>query len=42
MGKQKIGRRPFISMTAAGLVAAPAIASAQSDWPSRQIRIVIP
>ena len=42
MGKQGIGRRPFISMSVAGLVAAPAIASAQSDWPSRQIRVVIP
>ncbi len=31
-------RRSFIG----GLVAAPAIASAQSDWPNKQIRIVIP
>jgi tripartite-type tricarboxylate transporter receptor subunit TctC len=42
MGKLGIGRRPFISMSVAGLVAAPAIASAQNDWPSRQIRVVIP
>ncbi|MBN9514659.1 MAG: tripartite tricarboxylate transporter substrate binding protein [Alphaproteobacteria bacterium] len=42
MGKQGIGRRPFISTSVAGLVAAPAIASAQSEWPSRQIRVVIP
>lgn len=42
MGKQGIGRRPFISMSVAGLVAAPAIASAQSEWPSRQIRVVVP
>jgi len=42
MGKQGIGRRPFISMSVAGLVAAPAIVSAQSEWPSRQIRVVIP
>ena len=31
-------RRSFIG----GLVAAPAVASAQSDWPNKQIRIVIP
>jgi tripartite-type tricarboxylate transporter receptor subunit TctC len=42
MGKQGIGRRPFISTSVAGLVAAPAIASAQSEWPSRQIRVVVP
>ena len=42
MGKQGIGRRPFISMSVGGLVAAPAIASAQSEWPSRQIRVVVP
>ena len=42
MGKKKIGRRPFVSMSVAGLVAAPAIASAQSEWPTRQIRVVIP
>lgn len=40
--KNAIGRRLFISASAAGLVSAPAIVSAQSDWPSRQIRIVIP
>ncbi len=38
--KNAIGRRLFISASAAGLVSAPAIVSAQSDWPSRQIRIV--
>ncbi|TAJ84940.1 tripartite tricarboxylate transporter substrate binding protein, partial [Reyranella sp.] len=42
MGKQKIGRRPFVSMSVAGLLAAPAIVSAQSEWPTRQIRVVIP
>jgi tripartite-type tricarboxylate transporter receptor subunit TctC len=42
MGKKKIGRRPFVSMSVAGLLAAPAIASAQSEWPTRQIRVVIP
>jgi tripartite-type tricarboxylate transporter receptor subunit TctC len=31
-------RRSFI----AGMVAAPAVASAQSEWPNKQIRIVIP
>ena len=31
-------RRSFIG----GLVAAPAVASAQTDWPNKQIRIVIP
>jgi tripartite-type tricarboxylate transporter receptor subunit TctC len=38
----KIGRRLFISASAAGMVAAPAIVSAQSDWPARQIRVVVP
>lgn len=38
----KVGRRLFLGGTAAGLVSAPAIASAQNDWPNRQIRIVIP
>ena len=37
-----IGRRFFLSASAAGMVSAPAIVPAQSDWPSRQIRIVIP
>ena len=38
----KIGRRLFISASAAGMVSAPAIVSAQADWPARQIRVVIP
>jgi tripartite-type tricarboxylate transporter receptor subunit TctC len=38
----KVGRRLFLSGTAAGLVAAPAIVSAQNDWPNKQIRVVIP
>ena len=37
-----IGRRLFMSASAAGMVSAPAIGSAQSDWPNRQIRIVVP
>jgi len=42
MSRQGVGRRLFISATAAGALSAPAIASAQSEWPSRQIRVVIP
>jgi tripartite-type tricarboxylate transporter receptor subunit TctC len=38
----KVGRRLFIGGAAAGLVAAPAIVSAQNDWPNKQIRVVIP
>ncbi|TAJ94889.1 MAG: tripartite tricarboxylate transporter substrate binding protein [Reyranella sp.] len=38
----KVGRRLFLGGAAAGLVAAPAIVSAQNDWPNKQIRIVIP
>jgi len=38
----KVGRRLFLGGTAAGLAAAPAIVSAQNDWPNKQIRIVIP
>jgi tripartite-type tricarboxylate transporter receptor subunit TctC len=39
-----IGRRLFMSASAlaAGLVSAPAIVSAQGEWPNRQIRVVIP
>jgi tripartite-type tricarboxylate transporter receptor subunit TctC len=36
-----LGRRHFLAATA-GIATAPAIASAQSDWPNRQIRIVVP
>lgn len=42
MSKQGIGRRLFISASAAGALSAPAIASAQGEWPTRQIRVVIP
>jgi hypothetical protein len=42
MRKAAIGRRLFISASAAGLVAAPAVVSAQGDWPNRQIRVVVP
>jgi tripartite-type tricarboxylate transporter receptor subunit TctC len=38
----KVGRRLFLGGTAAGLFAAPAIVSAQNDWPNKQIRVVIP
>ncbi len=38
----KIGRRLFISASAVGMVSAPAIVSAQSEWPARQIRVVVP
>ncbi|MDP1748437.1 MAG: tripartite tricarboxylate transporter substrate binding protein [Reyranella sp.] len=38
----RIGRRHFIAASAAGAVSAPAIVSAQNDWPARQIRVVIP
>ena len=38
----KVGRRLFIAASAAGLVSAPAIVSAQNDWPNKQIRVVIP
>jgi tripartite-type tricarboxylate transporter receptor subunit TctC len=37
-----IGRRLFMSASAAGIVSAPAIVSAQGEWPNRQIRVVIP
>jgi tripartite-type tricarboxylate transporter receptor subunit TctC len=37
-----IGRRLFISASAAGMVSAPAIVSAQNGWPTRQIRVVVP
>src|SRR3954468_1411802 len=36
-----IGRRHFLS-TSAGMVAAPAVVSAQGEWPNRQIRVVVP
>jgi tripartite-type tricarboxylate transporter receptor subunit TctC len=38
----KVGRRLFLGGTTAGLLAAPAIVSAQGDWPNKQIRVVIP
>ena len=38
----RMRRRRFIVASTAGVVAAPAIASAQNDWPARQIRVVIP
>mgnify|MGYP000499935795 CR=1 FL=1 len=44
-GRARLGRRLFVSTSMASVVAAPAIVSAQSaggDWPSRQIRIVVP
>jgi len=37
-----VNRRRFIAMSAAGTLAAPAIVSAQGEWPNKQIRIVIP
>jgi tripartite-type tricarboxylate transporter receptor subunit TctC len=37
-----IGRRLFLSASAVGMVSAPAIVSAQGEWPNRQIRVVIP
>src|SRR5258708_370306 len=37
-----ITRRLFISASATGMVSAPAIVSAQADWPTRQIRLVVP
>src|SRR6476620_1389833 len=37
-----LGRRRFIAASAMGMAAAPAIVSAQADWPARQIRIVVP
>ena len=37
----RIGRRRFVATSAAGLLAAPAVVSAQA-WPSKQIRVVIP
>jgi tripartite-type tricarboxylate transporter receptor subunit TctC len=40
--RNAIGRRLFISASAAGMMSAPAIVSAQGEWPNRQIRIVIP
>jgi tripartite-type tricarboxylate transporter receptor subunit TctC len=40
--RTRIGRRLFISASAAGVVSAPAIVAAQSEWPTRQIRVVIP
>jgi tripartite-type tricarboxylate transporter receptor subunit TctC len=44
-GRPGYGRRRFVALSAASAIAAPAIVSAQTaggDWPSRQIRIVIP
>ena len=38
----RIGRRLFIGASVAGGVSAPAIVSAQGEWPTRQIRVVIP
>jgi len=38
----RVGRRVFLGGSAACVVAAPAILSAQSDWPNKQIRVVIP
>jgi len=38
----RVGRRVFLGGSAAFVVAAPAIVSAQSDWPNKQIRVVIP
>ena len=37
-----LGRRHFIAASAVGGITAPALVSAQADWPSRQIRIVVP
>jgi tripartite-type tricarboxylate transporter receptor subunit TctC len=39
--KDRISRRLFLSASV-GLLSAPAIVSAQGDWPNRQIRIVVP
>jgi len=39
--KKAIGRRLFLS-TSAGMMAAPAVVSAQGEWPNRQIRVVVP
>src|SRR4051812_35799659 len=36
-----IGRRLFLA-SSAGMVAAPAVVSAQGEWPNRQIRVVVP
>ena len=41
MRKDRINRRLFLSASA-GALAAPAIAVAQGEWPSRQIRVVVP
>jgi tripartite-type tricarboxylate transporter receptor subunit TctC len=41
MRRVRINRRLFLSASA-GLLAAPAVASAQGDWPNRQIRVVVP
>ena len=41
-GSMRLGRRHFIAASASGLMAAPAIVSAQTEWPNRQIRIVVP
>ena len=38
----RMGRRLFIGASVAGGVSAPAIVSAQGEWPTRQIRIVVP
>ncbi len=38
----RLGRRLFMATSAAGMVSAPAIVSAQADWPNKQIRVVIP
>jgi len=38
----RIGRRLFISASVAGGLSAPAIVSAQGEWPTRQIRVVVP
>ncbi len=38
----KIGRRLFIAASAVATVSAPAIVSAQNEWPARQIRVVVP
>lgn len=42
MNQAHIGRRLFVGGVAAGLMGAPAIVSAQADWPNRQIRVVVP
>src|SRR3982751_3814918 len=42
MGMRRNGLGRLLLSTSVGVLAAPAVASAQGEWPNRQIRVVVP